>query len=247
MGIRNGITIRKVGVDISGFPGLSDREDRSHFSMWSMMASPLLSGNNLRDMSESTKVILTNKEVIAVDQDPAGTQGHKIKDDGDQEVWIKPLEDGDRVVVLLNRGEDNEKLSTDAKELGFNDEPAYIVRDLWDHEQSVSNNKISAYVPSHGVAMFRVKPGTMKKMQTSVEQFDEEGEFNNGDTVHALNMHLIAVEHYEKKGSAKKVVKHMKGFKSLLGHQKENDKISKKAYTTLKNDSDSLIQIWKQP
>ncbi len=84
--------------------GMSESEDRAHFSMWAMLAAPLLAGNDLRSMSEETRRILTNAEVIAVDQDPLGIQGFKYSDDGDLEIWFKPLADEDWAMCILNRG-----------------------------------------------------------------------------------------------------------------------------------------------
>lgn len=82
-------------------------------------------------------------------------------------------------------------------------------------------------------------------MKSLVEQYEKEGEFANKEAAHALHIHLAAVEQFEKKKVAEKVVKHLKGFKVLLDHQKENDLISKKAYDALKADADDLIKKWK--
>ncbi len=82
---------------------MSDAEYRSHFSLWALMNAPLLAGNDLRSMSEATKKILENKDIITLDQDWAGKQGHKVRDDGDTEVWAKPMSDGSAAVVLFNR------------------------------------------------------------------------------------------------------------------------------------------------
>lgn len=139
---------------------MSDTEYRAHFSLWALLNAPLMAGNDLRNMTKATREILTNKEVIAVNQDPAGIQGDKIRDDGDQEVWAKPLATGDRAVVLLNRGESAAEMVVDAGELGLPDAEAYVVRDLWARQDSVTTGPIRAFVPRHGVAMFRVRPGT---------------------------------------------------------------------------------------
>lgn len=148
-----------VGVQRGG-TGLTDTEARSHFSMWSIMASPLMAGADLRNMSESTKEIMTNQDVIAVDQDPKGVQGRRIRDDGDQEVWVKPLANGDRAVVLFNRGLSRVKMTTSAQEVGMGKAASYVLRDLWSKTETATAGKISASVPSHGVAMYRVSRGT---------------------------------------------------------------------------------------
>ncbi|HSF99750.1 MAG TPA: alpha-galactosidase, partial [Vicinamibacterales bacterium] len=88
-----------------GNGGMTLVEYRAHFSMWAILAAPLMAGNDLRSMTPETRDILTNREVIAVDQDPLGRQGRKVRDDGDVEVWARELADGSRAVALLNRGE----------------------------------------------------------------------------------------------------------------------------------------------
>ena len=79
-------------------------ENRAHFSFWALFAAPLMAGNDLTTATPETMAILTNREVIAVDQDPLGMQGRKVRDNGPQEVWMKPLADGSRAVILFNRG-----------------------------------------------------------------------------------------------------------------------------------------------
>ena len=86
-----------------GNGGMTTDEYRAHFSLWSILAAPLLAGNDLRDMKPEIHDILTNKEVIAVNQDPMGRQGRRVQKDGDLEVWAKQMQDGSRSVVLLNR------------------------------------------------------------------------------------------------------------------------------------------------
>ncbi len=93
--------------------GMTYNQERSHFSMWAMIAAPLMSGNDLRDMNPQTLSVLTNKEVIAVNQDKLGIQGfrHEVKDS--VETWIKPLSDGSWAVAFLNRSEQVRKFSID--------------------------------------------------------------------------------------------------------------------------------------
>ncbi len=87
-----------------GNGGMTKEEYRAHFSMWAMFSAPLLAGNDISNMTADTREILLNKEVIAIDQDPLGQQGRRVKKTGDQEIWSKQLQDGGRAVVLLNRG-----------------------------------------------------------------------------------------------------------------------------------------------
>ncbi len=142
-----------------GNSGLTVSESRAHFSLWCILAAPLIAGNDLRDMSEETKMILTNREVIAVDQDPLGKSGSKVRDDGDLEVWVKQLADGGRAVVLFNRGLTKEKMSVLWTELGY---PTFLkaeVRDLWLHKNlGKFTTEFTAEVPPHDAVMFRVSP-----------------------------------------------------------------------------------------
>lgn len=149
---------RDFGASCTG--GLTDTEGRAHFSMWAIMASPLMAGSDLRNDSAATLETLTNREVIAVNQDALGVQGSRVRDDGDQEVWVKPLANGDYAVALFNRGESPATITTSADEIGVDRRSSgYVLRDLWAHEDRFSADAISASVPSHGVTMFRVSPG----------------------------------------------------------------------------------------
>jgi alpha-galactosidase len=138
---------------------LTDTEARAHFSMWCMLAAPLIAGNDLRTMSAETKAILSNKELIAIDQDPMGIQGHRVKKDGDLEVWSKQLSDGGRAVALLNRGEAEKEISVAWRDIGYPETVKASVRDLWSGKSSDAVvGTYAATVPSHGAVVVRVKP-----------------------------------------------------------------------------------------
>ncbi|MFA5889832.1 MAG: glycoside hydrolase family 27 protein [Actinomycetota bacterium] len=139
-----------------GVGSVTPVEGRAHFSMWAMMAAPLMAGNDLRTMPDETLNILTNTEVIAVDQDPLGEQGVRILDDGDHEVWRKRLADGGRAVVLLNRGAAAAEMSVTAAQLGLGPAASYHVHDLWAGTASGVEGAITVTVEPHGAAMFRV-------------------------------------------------------------------------------------------
>jgi alpha-galactosidase len=142
-----------------GNDGLTLTEARSHFSMWAILAAPLMAGNDIRTMSADIKEILTNKEVIAVDQDTMGRQGRRVKKDGDLEVWSKDLADGGRAVALLNRSESEATISAHWPDLGYPETLKATVRDLWLHKDLPSaTGSLSASVPSHGVVLVRIKP-----------------------------------------------------------------------------------------
>jgi len=148
-----------------GNGGMTAEEYRSHFSMWAMMAAPLITGNDLRAMSAETRSILLNEEVIAVDQDSLGVQGRKVLDRGyGAQVWVKPLADGSRAVAVLNLSEKEADLYLRWSDIGL-PPGAASVRDLWAHldvPAHADNGKhfderLKLKVPGHGVAMLRVK------------------------------------------------------------------------------------------
>ena len=140
-----------------GNGGLTDSEARAHFSLWAMMAAPLIAGNDVTTMSEATRAILLNPEVIAIDQDVLGVQGHRIRKDGDQEVWSKPLADGGRAVLLFNRGSAPATIAVDWTELGYPASLKARVRDLWARRDLArARGRQAATVPAHGVVMLRI-------------------------------------------------------------------------------------------
>src|SRR6266404_6563123 len=136
---------------------MTDAEYRSHFSLWAMMAAPLIAGNDLRSMSQATKDILMNAEVIAIDQDAAGKQGTRIRAEGGLEVWAKPLKQkGAVAVVLFNRGEAAADINANWGEVGLPSGKAKV-RDLWAHaDRGVFTDSFKASVPSHGVVMLKI-------------------------------------------------------------------------------------------
>jgi len=142
-----------------GNGGLNTTESRAHFSMWALFSAPLLAGNDLGNMSPEIKEILMNKEVIAIDQDAMGVQGHRVKKMGDLEVWSKQLADGGRAVALLNRSDKPATISADWQDIGYPAKISANVRDLWAHKDlGVKSASYSAEVPSHGVVMVTIKP-----------------------------------------------------------------------------------------
>ncbi|NUO97965.1 MAG: alpha-galactosidase [Nonomuraea sp.] len=168
-----GILDQQVGLEAYSGPGgwndpdmlevgvgsLTAAEGRAHFSLWSLLNAPLIAGNDIRSMSAETRSTLTNTEVIAVNQDWGGRQGHKISDNGNLEVWRKPMSNGSVAVVLLNRGTSTSTVSTTASALGLGSASSYSVRDLWAHTTASSSGTISASVPGHAAAMYVVTGG----------------------------------------------------------------------------------------
>ena len=142
-----------------GNGGMSAAEYRSHFSLWAMMAAPLIAGNDIANMDATTRSILLNREVIAVDQDALGRQGRRVWKDGDREVWVKPLSGGRRAVLLFNRGASPAEIGFTWDQLGFPANRRARVRDLWAHRDlGVRRARHGAMVEPHGVAMFRIDP-----------------------------------------------------------------------------------------
>ncbi len=142
-----------------GNGGMSATEYRAHFSLWAILAAPLMAGNDLRTMSEEIREILTNEEVIAVDQDSLGRQGRKIRDDGDFEVWARELNDGSRAVVLFNRSDADANISVTWPELGYTAGLEARVRDLWSkRDVGGYRGSYAATVPTHGAVMFKLTP-----------------------------------------------------------------------------------------
>lgn len=147
-----------------GNGGMTKDEYITHFSMWCMLAAPLMAGNDLTKMDKDTHEILTNKEVIAVDQDPMGEQGRRFMDMGEKEIWAKSLSNGELAVCFLNRTDFPWKLDYNwrAQTIYFANEVnihanEYVIRDLWKHKDigtTAQNTKTT--IPAHGVLMVRL-------------------------------------------------------------------------------------------
>jgi alpha-galactosidase len=117
-------------LQVGNLPG--PKEDKVHFSLWSILASPLMAGNDLRSMPESVRAILTAPEVIAVNQDPRGFQGYRVYRNGGREIYNRPLSDGTTAVLLLNKNEAPADLTVTWDEIGLRG--AQKVRDLWERK-----------------------------------------------------------------------------------------------------------------
>jgi len=134
---------------------MSEDEYRTHLSLWCIIAAPLIAGNDLSKMTPYTQEILTNRDVLAVDQDSLGKQGYPVVQEGPFEVWMKPMSDGSVVVGLFNRSKEADKMTLDFPHIGVSGEAN--LRDLW-LKKDLGNfkEKYSVYVPSHGVVLVRV-------------------------------------------------------------------------------------------
>jgi alpha-galactosidase len=149
-----------------GNGGMTPEEYRTHFSLWCMLAAPLMAGNDLQNMTKETLEILTNKEIIAIDQDTLGKQSFCFRDNGDYEIWVKKLAKEERAICLLNRSDEVKTVevnlpvllksndnywTTDPYEMKY-----YYLRDLWEHKNiNPEENNISVMLPPHSVKIYR--------------------------------------------------------------------------------------------
>ncbi len=155
-----------------GNGSLTYEENKSHFTLWCMMASPLILGNDVRkfvkpdgtvDTDNMTLKIVSNKELIAVDQDPLGVQCRRIKTNGAEDILVKPLEGDEFAVCFFNKAGSPSRMSYAVKDIAlkpFISTPIadeYLIRDLWNGKEKIVSDKIEASVPAHGVRVFRVK------------------------------------------------------------------------------------------
>jgi alpha-galactosidase len=139
-----------------GNGGMTAAEYRTHFSLWAMIGAPLIAGNDLRSMSPEIRDILTNREVIAVDQDGAGKGGQRLSQAGNTEVWTRSLEHGDIAIALFNRGDAEAEVSVGWADAHIGGKPR--LRDLWTHmDLGRKADNFTARVPPHGVVMVRAR------------------------------------------------------------------------------------------
>jgi alpha-galactosidase len=144
---------------VVGRPGLTLTESRSHFALWALMSAPLMAGNDIRTMSADVSAILRNPRLLAVNQDSLGAGGRRVRDDGATEVFAKPLSDGSVAVGLFNRGSSTATVTTTAAQVGLSG-GSFTLTDLWTGGTSTTSGQISASVPAHGVAVFKVTGGS---------------------------------------------------------------------------------------
>jgi len=149
--------------------GMSVNEDRAHFSMWAMLSAPLIAGNDLRNMSKETLEILTNAEVLAVNQDRLGIQAYRYKDEGNLETWVKPMADGKWAVTFLNRGDQPISVEFDWKSNAFRDNAfnksadfassVFNIRNVWSaRDEGNTRRALKTTVPGRDVHMVVLTP-----------------------------------------------------------------------------------------
>jgi alpha-galactosidase len=134
---------------------LTPDEEKSHFSLWCMLAAPLLAGNDLRQMKAGTRDILTNRDVIAIDQDPLGRQGYRAGMQQDLEVFVKPLQGGDTAVCLFNRGDQEKKLDFVWKDFAIAGN--HRIKDVWKNaDAGTTATPLHATIGRHQVILLRL-------------------------------------------------------------------------------------------
>jgi len=128
----------------------NDIENKTHFGLWCILTAPLMAGNDLRNMSEIVRNILTTEELIKVNQDPRGVQGYKVYDNGDHEIYNKPLCDGTTAVLLLNKGAQKADITVTWDKIGLKGRQK--VRDLWQRKDLgyYSGSFTAKDLPQHG-------------------------------------------------------------------------------------------------
>jgi alpha-galactosidase len=140
--------------------GMTPAEAQAQFSLWAVAAAPLIIGSDVRALSQQTIDMLTNRDVLAIDQDPLGVQGTAVSTQGDGQVWVKPLANGDRAVALLNRGDAPLSISTTATAVGLGGAGAYVEHNLWTGDVTQTAARIGATVAPNSVVLLRVSAGT---------------------------------------------------------------------------------------
>ncbi|HEV2783721.1 MAG TPA: NPCBM/NEW2 domain-containing protein [Actinophytocola sp.] len=143
-----------------GNGGMTDTEYRTHFTLWAMMAAPLLIGTDLRNASAATLTILGNRDVIAIDQDPRGVQAREVRSANGLHVLSRPLSNGDYAVALFNETSSTATITTNPTETGLPAASSYRLFNLWSKAVTTTTGTISASVPAHGTVAYRITPGT---------------------------------------------------------------------------------------
>jgi alpha-galactosidase len=138
-----------------GNGGMNIEEYRTHMSLWAILAAPLLAGNDLSTMTPETRALLTNHDVVAIDQDPAGKQGDRLFAEGPIEVWSRQLSGGETAIGIFNRHQTRLTAHIDFRKLGFSGVKAH---DVWkDQHMGQLPAEYSVQIPAHGVVLLRVK------------------------------------------------------------------------------------------
>lgn len=139
-----------------GNGGMNADEYKTHMSLWAILAAPLLAGNDLTTMAPETVAMLTNRDVIAIDQDKEGKQGDRVWVEGPIEVWIKPLSGGAKAIGIFNRHPSAITAQPDLNKLGIRN--GVKVKDIWQNKEMNLSSDYSVTIPGHGVVLLRTLP-----------------------------------------------------------------------------------------
>jgi alpha-galactosidase len=154
-----------------GNGGMSDDEYRTHMSLWAMLAAPLIAGNDLRSMTPSVRDILTDAEVIAIDQDALGRQGKQALKNADTEIWVRPLERDALAVALFNRGAQRARIFARWSDLGITGN--YAIRSVWDKaSRGATATEYTTEVGPHAVALLKLEPAPEKPKPTKKRRYN---------------------------------------------------------------------------
>ena len=155
-----------VGLNNTGYikgGGCNDIEYRTQMSMWCMLAAPLMLGCDIRNMNETTKTILLNKDLVAIDQDSLGKQGYRVMRMDGLEAWKKPLTGNRFAIAFLNRNSTSKSVTVALKDLELRQGARYSVYDVWKHESSgQADVALSADLKSHECQVFVLAPTETK-------------------------------------------------------------------------------------
>jgi alpha-galactosidase len=142
-----------------GNKGLTNTESRSHFTLWCMLAAPLMAGNDIRKMTPEVRDIMTDHDVIAIDQDALGKQGRRVSASEGEEIWVKDLAGDSKAVCVLNTGEEPAKVKVEWSKLDGVAGKQYAIRDLWTKKDlGTTDADFEAKIDGHGIALLRLSP-----------------------------------------------------------------------------------------
>jgi Alpha galactosidase A/Alpha galactosidase C-terminal beta sandwich domain len=138
--------------------GMSAAQFRTQFSMWAMLAAPLMVSADMISLSNTSAATISNREAIAIDQDPAGLQGRLLASSGNGQVWVKPLSDGSRAVALLNRGPGTLQIATSAAAVGMSAAGSYLLHNVWTGKvmRLSAGGAIATSVPGESTVLLRI-------------------------------------------------------------------------------------------
>ncbi|MCG6568431.1 alpha-galactosidase, partial [Tessaracoccus sp. ZS01] len=178
---------RFLGNDV---PGLTPGESRVHMGLWAITNAPLIAGNDVRSMEPWVRELLTNPRVIEIDQDWSGEIGTRLRHNGDEDVWVKQMEDGSTAVLLINRGTEARTISVDPAEVGRPDGASQQVTDVWSGRAYAASDAVRARVAGHDAALFVIGAPTQQDLEAMTTLETDVPPYLNLDTPFELTVRL---------------------------------------------------------